>query len=164
MTVIACSGHQVIPSAALAFVSTGIRNVLQPHEGHFIGTCSLAAGADQMFASAVLEHKGALRVVIPSARYDETFTQSDRRQYELFLKQAAKVEVLPFGEPSEEAYLAAGLRIVDAADVLIAVWDGQPARGLGGTADVVDYARANGTPVVIVWPTGISRNRYVARS
>ncbi len=30
--------------------------------------------------------------------------------------------------------------VVDAVDLLIAIWNGKPARGLGGTADVVSYA------------------------
>jgi hypothetical protein len=46
---------------------------------------------------------------------------------------------------------------VDRSDVLLAVWDGQPARGPGGTGDVVAYARARGTPVEVVWPAGAAR-------
>jgi hypothetical protein len=40
---------------------------------------------------------------------------------------------------------------------LVAVWDGQPAAGKGGTADIVDYARRHGIEVRIVWPPGTSR-------
>jgi len=36
--------------------------------------------------------------------------------------------------------------------VLHVVWDGQAARGKGGTADVAAYARAMGRPIVIVNP------------
>jgi hypothetical protein len=36
------------------------------------------------------------------------------------------------------------------AEVLIAVWDGLPARGLGGTADVVAYAKQCGRPVEVI--------------
>jgi hypothetical protein len=32
--------------------------------------------------------------------------------------------------------------------VLIALWDGQPSRGKGGTAEIVAYARQRGIPVV----------------
>jgi hypothetical protein len=39
-----------------------------------------------------------------------------------------------------------GKVVVDRAEVLIAVWDGLPARGLGGTADVVAYAGSAGCP------------------
>jgi len=47
--------------------------------------------------------------------------------------------------------------MVDNADRLIAVWDGEPARSYGGTADVVTYAREKGVPVSVVWPEGASR-------
>jgi len=33
------------------------------------------------------------------------------------------------------------------------VWDGKPARAYGGTADVVAYAREQGTPVRVIWRT-----------
>ena len=36
------------------------------------------------------------------------------------------------------------------SDLLIAVWDGYDARGLGGTADVVEYAIRRGVPVIWV--------------
>ena len=39
-----------------------------------------------------------------------------------------------------------------------AVWDGEPARAYGGTADVVAEARKRGIPVTIIWPEGASRD------
>ena len=42
--------------------------------------------------------------------------------------------------------------------MLVAVWDGQPARGLGGTADVVAYARQRGVPMEVIWPQGATRD------
>ena len=54
--------------------------------------------------------------------------------------------------------MAASQSMLDLVDTLIAVWDGQPARGYGGTADVVNEARRRGTPVLIVWPDGASRD------
>jgi hypothetical protein len=50
-----------------------------------------------------------------------------------------------------------GRAVVDRSSVLIAVWDGQPSRGLGGTADVVTYARQRGVPITVIWPKGASR-------
>lgn len=41
----------------------------------------------------------------------------------------------------EESYFEAGKTVVNTIDFLIAVWDGKPSRGLGGTADVVEYAQ-----------------------
>lgn len=42
------------------------------------------------------------------------------------------------------------METVNGADVLLVVWDGLPARGKGGTADVVAYAKAMGKPVLII--------------
>ena len=52
----------------------------------------------------------------------------------------------------------AGKVVVDRSSVVLAVWDGQPSRGLGGTADVVAYARQRGVTVTVVWPEGASRD------
>jgi hypothetical protein len=55
---------------------------------------------------------------------------------------ASSVTVVPqvAGEAREDAYARAGHAIVDASDVLVALWDGKPARGRGGTAEIVQYA------------------------
>jgi hypothetical protein len=51
----------------------------------------------------------------------------------------------------------AGLRMLDEIDLLVAVWDGQRARGFGGTAQVVDAAEERHLPVTVVWPAGAVR-------
>lgn len=49
-----------------------------------------------------------------------------------------------------ECYYDTGLAVLDAADVLLAVWDHRPERGLGGTAQIVNAARRTKLPTVIV--------------
>lgn len=155
---IGLTGHQNIPSQALEYVTRGIAEVLDRVEDELVGVSSLAAGADQLFASLVLERAGSLQLVIPCRRYEETFPDpEDLTNFRTLLERAVSVETLSFDEPSEEAYLAAGCRVVDLSDVLLAVWDGQPARGKGGTGDIVEYARSRATRVEIVWPKGITR-------
>jgi len=155
---IGLTGHQNIPSQALEYVTRGIADVLDRVKDELVGVSSLAAGADQLFASMVLERGGSLQLVIPCRRYEETFPDpEDLTNFRTLLERAVSVETLSFDEPSEEAYLAAGCRVVDLSDVLLAVWDGQPARGKGGTGDIVEYARNRATRVEIVWPKGITR-------
>ena len=48
--------------------------------------------------------------------------------------------------------------MLEHADALLAVWDGQPARGYGGTADVVEIARQTGTRAIVIWPDGARRD------
>ncbi len=54
--------------------------------------------------------------------------------------------------------MAASKFMIGQAGQLWAVWDGQPARGYGGTADVVACARDNGLPVRVIWPDGACRD------
>jgi hypothetical protein len=122
------------------------------------GLSSLAQGADQIFADAVLRIGGTLVAVIPSVNYVKSFsTAQSRKHYEELLAAATDRIELPFLEPSEDAYLAAGRTVVDKSDTVFAVWDGKPAAGLGGTADIVRYATEQGTPLIRIWPPGASR-------
>ena len=43
----------------------------------------------------------------------------------------------------KDGYLDCGIETVNGADLLLAVWDGEPARGRGGTADVVRVRRVD---------------------
>ena len=42
-------------------------------------------------------------------------------------------------------------------DELVAVWDGGPGTGKGGTTEVVAEARTRGIPVTVIWPDGAAR-------
>lgn len=151
------SGHQKAPEEVWVMLDAYLREVLGGQDS-FVGVSSLAAGADQRFARAVLHLGGVLQVVVPSQGYESTFeTPSERSQFKRLLAEASSVETLDNEEPNEEAFLAAGHRVVDLCDVLIAVWDGRPAQGKGGTADVVAYARQRRKPVEIIWPVGARR-------
>lgn len=49
-------------------------------------------------------------------------------------------------------YATLGQLIVRQADLIVALWDGGPPGGMGGTADVVQEARRSGVPVVWIDP------------
>jgi hypothetical protein len=55
--------------------------------------------------------------------------------------QATEIVRLGHVESDPDAHTDANLRMLAETDELIAVWDGQPARDYGGTADVVGTAR-----------------------
>jgi hypothetical protein len=155
--VVGASGHQSIPASGIPEISERLRAELQ-RVAALEGICSLAAGADQLFARLVLEAEGSLRVIVPSQDYETTFTRlTDRNAYDQLLRRAASVEQLQFSAPSEQAFFAAGKRIVDECDRLLAIWDGEPSRGFGGTADVVRYAHERGIDVCVIWPKGLAR-------
>ncbi|GAA0988941.1 hypothetical protein [Nocardioides aquaticus] len=129
--------------------------LVEAHATALVG--SLAEGADQECAEIALGHGLSLQVIVPSEGYASTFDDSTRERYVHFLSEAEAVTTLDFAEPSEEAFYAAGKRVVDDSDLLVAVWDGKPAAGTGGTGDVVDYAITQGKSVRIIWPDGVSR-------
>lgn len=113
---------------------------------------SLAAGADRIVAREVLNRPGAkLDAILPftEQEYRKDFKETgDVAEFESLLSQARHVVepaagALSAASTSEErnaGYLAAGHAVVDACEILIALWDGQPSRGKGGTAEVVRYA------------------------
>jgi hypothetical protein len=156
--VVGCSGHQRLPAGAEAAMVATLTTLLDERGPEVAGVCSLAPGADQLFARVLLDRHLALRVVVPSRGYERSFAEpGDVNRYRQLRDRATTVEVLPFAHPGEDAYLAAGQRVVQLSDVLLAVWDGLPARGPGGTADVVDEARRRGVDVVVAWPDGLTR-------
>lgn len=157
MTRIGFTGHQNIPIDALEFIRIGIEKVVFGYGKEMMGVSALAAGADQLFADIVLRSGGRLHVVIPCHGYERTFLhQDDLHHYNDLIKKAEIVEILDHAEPSEDAYLDAGHRVVDLSNFIIAVWDGEPAKGKGGTADIVRYAKEHRTEVQIVWPSGFT--------
>jgi hypothetical protein len=158
VTALGVTGHQSIPPGAREFVATAVRDLLREVESPVAAFTSLAAGADQLVAKELLRAGGRLHVIVPSRHYEETFTADDDLAcFRSLLEAADAVTELDYAEPSEEAFLAAGKSVVDSCDRLIAVWDGKPARGVGGTADVVGYARRTGKAVSVVWPGGTHR-------
>ena len=157
MTNVGITGHQRIPAEALDHIKTGIRECLTGLPGPIVGLSSLALGADQLFAQAVLDGGGRLIAVIPCDGYEATFSSDDLPSYQALLPKASEVKALNYREPSETAFMAAGEEIMRASDLVIAVWGGQPAVGLGGTGDAVAYAESIGKQVVVVWPEGVKR-------
>lgn len=121
------------------------------------GMSAIADGADAIFARAVLDTGGRLVVVIPSDEYRARLPDDHHQTYDALLEAADQVHRLPFRESTPEAHMAASQRMLDLVDELFAVWDGLPARGHGGTADVVIEAHRRGTPVIVIWPKGATR-------
>ena len=148
--IVAITGHQKLADASgWDWVREALLAALSEISRPLIGCSSLAAGADQIFAELVLARGGELRVVLPFAAYEQTFAAAtDRESFRTLYRRATAVEVLTEYPDRERSYWAAGRRVVDLADRVLAVWNGKPAAGLGGTGDVVAYALAAGKPVL----------------
>jgi hypothetical protein len=156
---IAITGHRGLPAATEQLVDQAIRAQLATCTGRdIIGVSNLADGADQLFAQAVLDAGGQLDVIIPAAHYRDGLPECAHASYDKLLSKASSVHRLDRVESTEEAHMEASNLMLDTADRLFAVWDGKPARGYGGTADVVAEARKRGIPVTIIWPEGATRD------
>jgi ankyrin repeat protein len=126
----------------------------------------LAEGADRLVAKKALELEDTrIEAVLPLAQSDylEDFaTAESRREFESLLARAARTINLrdrplnpetdgpDLDQARRQAYADVGQYVIEQCDVLLALWDGRPARGQGGTAEVVQAARARQKPLVII--------------
>ena len=161
--IVGFTGHRRLeddaPAAAsLAAALTELRRLAS---GEWVAVSSAAAGSDLLFARRVLESGMAWHVLLPLAQesFRHDFSAEEWREAEALLARAESVTALAETTSREEAYLDCGIETVDACDVLIAVWDGEPARGRGGTAEMVTYARELDKPLLIIDPDSGQRRR-----
>jgi hypothetical protein len=158
---IGVSGHRSLPDTAL--IRTAVERILRELDQTFQGTphayvvlSPLADGADRLVAQTVLAWKGddpkeilppSLKAALPMPKeqYYATFSEKDRdgsiAEFNSLLAQARAPVVMADSSSHSEAYEKVGRYVADYCDVLIAVWDGQPSRGTGGTAEIVAYAK-----------------------
>jgi hypothetical protein len=107
---------------------------------------NLACGADTIFVEEALSKGIPVKIILPFEleEFEKDFANKDLEKFK------ALISKLPFEiyqkledtkqETKNEAYLQAGKSSIENCDALLAVWDGKPAAGVGGTKDHVDYA------------------------
>jgi len=115
----------------------------------------LAEGADQIVAEEGLAAGCELYCPLPfkQEEYEKDFsTPESLDRFRHLLAKASFVNVLGGrGETEAErdaSYASAGREVLRQSDILLAVWDGNPAKGTGGTAQIIEEARQAGIPVV----------------
>jgi hypothetical protein len=156
------TGHRKLDDeAAIRAKIVEAMNQISPGKNAMMVISAIAAGADCLVAEAGMEEKQArLRAVLPLEvdDYRRDFNPAELARFQSLLNQA---DVIAYPPPPEKpargkppagaaaaaledrqaAYERAGYYIADHCDALVAVWDGQAARGRGGTAEIVAYAR-----------------------
>ena len=153
------TGHRGLGKQTEEMVKTALRRELEAFEPTELCLVScIADGPDAWAAEAALDFGGRIEVVIPAVQYRQGLPEEHHATYDRLLAAAAEVHETGIVESTERAHMAGSEILVGLVDRLIAVWDGQPARGYGGTGDVVAYARSMGVPVTVVWPDGASRD------
>jgi hypothetical protein len=129
---------------------------------------SVAEGADRLVAWRALQRPGWRLVAVlplpPDDYADDFDSDESRADFAALLDAAAEVEQVPDQPTRDDAYHAAGVRVLERSEVLIAVWDGAPARGRGGTAEIVQLARDEGRPLAWLNTSGaapvLTRERW----
>ncbi|MFI5335217.1 MAG: hypothetical protein ACHQ5A_00395, partial [Opitutales bacterium] len=152
--VVGFTGHRHMADAA--GVATAIRTALtqlrQEVRGNWITLSSVAAGSDQVFVreARALGLSWHAILPLPRAEFARDFSPVEWPRVEELLAGAEDVRIITENGTREDAYLDCGMETVNSSDLLLALWDGQPARGRGGTADVIAYARELGRPLVLI--------------
>ncbi len=115
---------------------------------------SLAEGADRVVACQLLERKGTqLEAVLPlpqSDYLDDFGSPESVKEFSKLISKATHIDVTGTAQSREQAYEQAGYAVVDRSDAMIVVWDGQPARGRGGTAEIYAYAERWQKPILLI--------------
>jgi len=161
--VIGFSGHRDVanPEQILEALAGILKDLRHEVRGELIGYSSIAIGGDTLFARACMSLGFPWIAVLPLPQIDfrNDFSAPEWKEAETLLGLAAQVNTLHEAASRDEAYLECGLNTVDEADIVIALWNGKPARGVGGTGDIVDYARTLKKPLILIHPDTIEVRR-----
>lgn len=147
-------------AAIFAIVREELISIQRDHHACFAPTAPgivlvspLAAGGDSLASEVALDAGETLDACLPFSvqTYHEDFEGEDREQFNRLLAAARRTLILPGEEQVRgEAYRAVGLLTTSQCDILLAIWDGEPAHGTGGTPEIVADAVASALPVVII--------------
>ncbi len=150
------TGHRHLRAADAGILRLRLEDVLRLAAGKNRKPClatSLAEGADRLVAEVALELGYTLccPLPFPASDYERDFANAESVEaFRRLLARAAQVTTvqLPAGATREAGYVAAGRAMLAASRVLVALWDGEPPRGEGGTGQMVTEALECGVPVV----------------
>ena len=175
-TVVHFAGHMFVADAVVEARLRGEIDRVLAEENVGFGYGALAAGADILFAEALLARGAELHVILPFDEADfvphsvlpcgETWLPRFRACMAAAASVTAATEIRYFGDPEQFGYqsrMAMGLarlraEHLHAPALQIALWDGKPASGPAGTgADVAAWAKAGERSLAIA-PEGADRS------
>lgn len=124
---------------------------------------NLAEGTDRIASETALSVGLDLEVVLPFSAdlYEQDFESGESVQsFRDLIGRASRVLALP-GDRNDapRAYEMAGRTMLDHSALLIAVWNGKPAAGRGGTQTVIADATRRGIPVIVIDAEQPTRSR-----
>ncbi len=107
---------------------------------------ALAEGADQFVAESALRYEN-VRLEVPLPFEQEAYMQTLKhpKNFLTLLRKASHTFVVP--KVCAYPYEDLGYYLVDHSDLLLALWDGSFNGKLGGTGEVVKYAKSQNRPL-----------------
>ncbi|NNC48775.1 MAG: hypothetical protein HKO13_10155 [Sphingomonas sp.] len=147
----ACSEIFNVARGSLVTLHSAHRSVFSDNTPEVKLVTSLAEGADVLAAEAALATGNAIAACLPFPQdvYAKDFGAEEWARTEKMLAAADTVMSIDDHSQGETAaYEAAGRVVLAQSDILIAIWDGEAARGRGGTTQVIAEAVALHQPVI----------------
>lgn len=149
------AGHRQLPDPAAAKLAIGreLAAIRETVSGELVGISSAAAGADLLFIDACAEAGMKTVILLPFSEDQFAADFDDPKEWERARQAIAAAwwcEVSPGGEPAPAAYHVVARQCIEIADRMLFLWDGQPARGLGGTAESVEESVRRGLPARVI--------------
>ncbi len=154
--VVGFTGHRRVTDldSARAQIASALDRLLENQRVEWLAVSSAAEKGDLMFAEESSKRGLQWEVLLslPAMDFKQDFSPERWVGVEKMIESADTVRVVAQEGNRDEAYLDCGIETVNACDVLIALWDGEPARGPGGTADIVTFARELKRPLIVIDP------------
>jgi hypothetical protein len=154
--IVGITGHRDILEENKDILRQEICNIFKELKSNYVNTpiillSPLAEGADRIAAEAAICSGIPYMVPLPLEKeeYEKDFVKEESKvEFNRLLSTAAESFIALESSkdiPREKHYEAAGVYIVKHCHILIALWDGKEANGIGGTAQIVGF-RLNGIP------------------
>jgi hypothetical protein len=127
----------------------------------------LAEGADRLVAEEALKLGYELQCPFPFdlVEYKKDFhTEESKAEFEwLRLQASSEFELDGSRKAEDEAYEAVGRVVLRHSDIIVAIWNGQPAAGRGGTGQIASEALERDIPTIRISPRSPHRS-HLCRS
>lgn len=117
----------------------------------------MALGWDQALAIAAYSLGVPFIAAVPFVGQEKRWPEADQIMYKDLLTKAARVEIITAGGFSTEAMYVRNMWMVDRADSLVALWNGDKE---GGTYHCIRYAKSKNKRIENLW--SLWRNSYVS--
>jgi len=163
------SGHRDLKEAKNEEYKNQVINILEKlmkenPEKEVIVISPLADGADRLVVYAAKELGLRYEVLLPMpiALYEMDFDDVSFDEFMTLFYEARSSDVIDlcencteetiadYGSDRDKQYLKVGQEVVDKSDVMLFLWDKKEGKGLGGTADIVSYAKQKDKSYIIV--------------